>query len=264
MARLKGLLSYRGSFKSVRHYHNLHNPATYAGEKGGANRDLIMNNPSFVRTRENMNEFGGVAVAVKSIRNGLQFLQPGQTDQYFTGRLIQLVKEINLRDEMDPRGQRSILFSAQKQLIGKMIFNVKKKTLEMLQGHFTCSHSVARDAATLSVTDLAIGQPWLPCGATHYRVLNHLCVISDYVYVVENRRYESLSALGGLGASCYSDFNPVNSMLSFDVVSSFPSGTVLTDDCTVMQCIGVEFYVRSFGDVYLPLKGGCLKVGEVF
>ena len=264
MARLKGLLSYRGSFKNVRHYHNLHNPATYAGEKGGANRDLIMNNSSFVRTRETMNEFGGVAVAVKSIRNGLQFLQPGQTDQYFTGRLIQLVKEINLRDEMDPRGQRSIFFSTQKQLIGKMIFNVKTKTLEMLQGHFTCSHSVARDAATLSVTDLAIGQPWLPCGATHYRVLNHLCVISDHVYVAENRRYESSSALGGLGASGYSDFNPVNSMLSFDVKTSFPGSIALTDDCTVVQCIGVEFYVRSFGNVYLPLKGGCLKIGEVF
>jgi hypothetical protein len=264
MARLKGLLSYRGSFKNIRHFHNLHNPTIFAGEKGGANRDLVLNNPSFARTRENMNEFGGVAVAVKSIRNGLQFLQPGQTDPYFTGRLIQLVKEINLRDEMDPRGQRSILFSAQKQLIGKMIFNVKTKSMEMLQGHFICSHAVTRTAATFSVTDLAIGQPWLPCGATHYRVLNNLCVISDYVYVAENRRYEPSSAPGGLGVSVYSDFYPVNSMLSFDVITSFPVDIVLTDDCTVMQCIGVEFYVRSFGNVYLPLKGGCLKVGEVF
>ena len=63
MAIQTGAIKYRGSFKSIRNYVNLHDPKTYAGEKGGANRDPIMNNPAFARTRENMCEFGGCGVA---------------------------------------------------------------------------------------------------------------------------------------------------------------------------------------------------------
>ena len=55
MAILTGAIKYRGSFKSIRNYMNLHDPKTYAVEKGGANRDLIMNHPAFALTRENMN-----------------------------------------------------------------------------------------------------------------------------------------------------------------------------------------------------------------
>ena len=46
---------------------NLHDPLTYAGEKGGANRDLIMNSPVFARTRENMND-------LKNKYTGTEFL----------------------------------------------------------------------------------------------------------------------------------------------------------------------------------------------
>ena len=52
MAILTGAIKYCGSFKRIRNYMNLHDPRTFAGEKGGANRDLIMNSPVFARCRE--------------------------------------------------------------------------------------------------------------------------------------------------------------------------------------------------------------------
>ena len=61
-------IKYLGSFKSIRHWRNRRDRRTLAGEKGGANRDLIMNNPAFARTRENMSELGGCDAAVKAIR----------------------------------------------------------------------------------------------------------------------------------------------------------------------------------------------------
>ena len=100
MAILTGLISYLGSFKNIRHYRNLYDPKIYAGEKGGANRDLIMNNPAFKRTRENMSEFGGCGVAVKAIRRGLQNLLPEKADAHFTGRLMQMMKKINFFQTM--------------------------------------------------------------------------------------------------------------------------------------------------------------------
>ena len=56
MAYQTGSIKYRGSFKSIRHLRNTKDPKTYAGEKGGANGELILNNPAFAMTRENMLE----------------------------------------------------------------------------------------------------------------------------------------------------------------------------------------------------------------
>jgi hypothetical protein len=264
MAILTGALIYNGSFKSIRNYRKLHDPKTYAGEKGGANRDLIMKNPAFVRTRENMSEFGGCGAAVKVIRKGFLNLIPEQVDGYFTGRLMRVTKKINLYDTEGIRGRRSIIFSACRDLLRNIVFNVRVNLSEMIQGCFRCIHPESRLTGTLSVSDLKIRSNYIPLGATHFRVQNHLSVISDWAYSDLNHRYEALSPLNGLSAFAYSSFIPIYSTLNVDLITSFPADTVLTADCTVMQCVGVDFYIRSAGDIYLPLKGGCMKVGEVF
>src|SRR5664279_4309539 len=127
MAIQTGAIKYRGSFKSIRNYVNLHDPKTYAGEKGGANRDLIMNNPAFARTRENMNEFGGCGVAVKAIRRGLLQLLPEHADTHFTGRLMKIIKMINLKDPTGEKGVRTIKISLNKSMLKSLNLHEKRK-----------------------------------------------------------------------------------------------------------------------------------------
>ena len=264
MAILTGALMYRGSFKSIRNYRKLHDPNTYAGEKGGANRELIMKNPAFVRTRENMSEFGGCGSAVKAIRRGFLNLLSEQPDTNFTSRLMRMTKRIIRHDNEGIRGRRAIIFSTCRDLLRNIVFNVRVNMSEMMQCCFSCSHSDSRRSGNLSVGNLTICQRYIPEGATHFRVQNHLSIISDWVYSEVDHRYESRSVLSGMSAFSYSAYTPVYATLNTDVVASFPDNIVLTGDCTVMQCIGVDFYIKSARDVYLPLKGGCLKVGDVF
>src|ERR1035437_1790968 len=145
MAILTGAIKYRGSFKSIRNYVTLHDPNVYAGEKGGANRDQIMNNPVFARTRENMNEFGGVGLAVQAIRRGLLNLLPEQTDKLFTSRLMKVVKEINRRDYEGIRGKRAITVSTERPFLSTMVFNVLQNIADMLKNQFSFVHPVTRD-----------------------------------------------------------------------------------------------------------------------
>jgi hypothetical protein len=156
MAIQTGAIKYRGSFKSIRNYMNLHDPNTYAGEKGGANRDLILNNPAFARTRENMNEFNGVGVAVKAIRQSLLNLLPEQLDKHFTARLMKVVKEINRRDDQGVRGKRSIFFSGDRPFLGSMVLNTLEKNSLFVQGQYSFEHPISRAEATLTLTGLAI------------------------------------------------------------------------------------------------------------
>ena len=264
MAILTGAIKYRGSFKSIRNYRNLHDGNTYAGEKGGANRDLIMNNPAFARTRENMSEFGGCGVAVKAIRLGLLNLLPEQTDKNFTGRLMRIVKEVNRRDMEGIRGKRAILFSASRPTLLAIVFNVLQKMAEIVQANFVSTHLVSRAEATLTVTALEIKPVYVPKGATHFRIQNHLSIISDYNYSEGNRRYEPLSLLNAKSAFAYSQYTPVGTSLTEVVKAAYPIATVLDEDCTVIQCVGIEFYVMTAGDVYLPLKGSGMMVNDVF
>ena len=265
MAIQTGNIKYRGSFKNIRQYMNLHDPNSYAGEKGGANGDLIKNNPAFARTRENMNEFNGCGLAVKAIRHGLMNLLPEQTDKKFTGRLMKLVKSINVNDAVGSHGKRAIAFSSDRPLLkDKFVFNLLQTFAIMLKNFFTVVHPISRAEATLTVTALAIKKAYAPKTASHYRVLNHLSIISDYEYSEANRSYEPLSSLNTLSAFTYSEYTPIETALTHDLVASFPVGTVLTDDVSVIQVVGIEFYLKSGATDYLPLQESSMFVIDVF
>ena len=264
MAILTGAFKYRGSFKSVRNYMTLHDTNTYAGEKGGANRNLILNNAAFARTRENMSEFAGCGVAAKAIRRGLLNLLPEQTDKHFTSRLMSIVKEVNRRDFEGTRGSRAILFSANRSALKVVVFDVLQDMAGNIKDFLVSTHPVSRAEATLTVTTLTIKPVFVPKGATHFRIQNHLSIISDYSYSEGNRRYEPLSLLNSKSAFAYSEYTPVKTSLTEVVKAAYPIATVLDKDFTVIQSIGIEFYVKTGGDVYLPLKGSSMLVNDVF
>jgi len=264
MAILTGAIKYRGSFKSIRNYVNLHDPNVYAGEKGGANRDLIMNNPAFARTRENMNEFGGVGLCVKAIRQGLQNLLPEQTDKKFTSRLMKMVKEINRRDLAGVHGKRAIIISDERIFFSKIVFNVLESIARKMVRQFVWEHPITKASAKLTLTALDLKPVLIPEGATHYRVQNHLSIISDYIYSEANRSYEPMSLLNEMSAHVYSEYTPVGTLLTDELDVAFPLGTLPGDDDTVIQCVGIEFYLKSGATDYLPLKGSSMVVVDVF
>src|ERR1035437_5790500 len=195
MAILTGAIKYRGSFKSIRNYMNLHDPRTVAGEKGGANRDLIMNSPVFARTRENMNEFGGCGVAVKAIRRGLLHLLPEHADTHFTGRLMKIIKMINLKDGVGEHGKRAVLISENRTMLKSLNLHEKRKIDFELKRCVKTSHPDLRNEATITVNGFNPEPHLVPGNAQYYRVVNHVSIVSDYVYVAEDKKYKPQSTL---------------------------------------------------------------------
>jgi hypothetical protein len=264
MAYQTGIINYKGSFKSIRNYTNVGDPTIYAGEKGGANIDLIMNNPAFARTRENMNEFGGCGVAVKSIRYGLLQLIPEHTDTRFTSRLVKLIKMINLKDEVGTRGEKSILISQNKPMLKSLNLHEKRKIDFELKRCIKTSHPDLRNEATITVNGLNPDPLLVPGKAQYYRVVNHLSIVSDFIYVAEDKKYRPLSTLDRTATYVYSDYTPVNTPLSVALKALFPDGTILTGSDTVLQCVGIEYYVRSGADGYTLYSTGNMLVYDVF
>ena len=156
------------------------------------------------------------------------------------------------------------MFSENRAILNNLIFNDQANLSEMIQTRYNCSHTITRTMATLSLTDLIFTQVYISEGATHYRIQKHLSIISDYIYSEASHRYEPVSSLNAKSAFVYSAYTPIHVALSIDMIALFPVGIFLNENCSVMQCIGVEFFIKSFGNVYLPFKGGAVKVAEVF
>ena len=264
MAYLTGIIQYLGSFKSIRHWKNANDPTIYAGEKGGANGDQIKNNAAFERTRENMSEFKGCGMVVKSIRLGLQQLIPEYTDTRFTGRLVALVKLINLSDDVGIRGKRAISISLNRPILKTLNLHEKRKIDYELKRCIKSSHPESRVEATITVNGLNPSPDLVPGNPQYYRVVNHLNIISDYIYSENKRGYEQLTLSNGKFTYVYSDYTPINTPLSAALKAAFPEGTVLTESDTVMQCVGIEYYIRSGSDGYILYSRGSMLMYDVF
>jgi hypothetical protein len=264
MAYQTGIINYKGSFKSIRNYTNVGDPKIYAGEKGGACKELIMSNPAFARTRENMNEFKGCGVAAKAIRRGLLKLLPEHADTHFTGRLMKIVKMINLKDPTGEKGVRAIKISLNKSMLKSLNLHEKRKIDYELKRCVRTSHPDLRNEATIMVNGFNPEPHLVPGNAQYYRLVNHLSIISDFVYIAKDKKYNPLSTLDRTAVYVYSDYTPVNTPLSAELKASFKNGTVLSENDTVLQCVGVEFYNRAGTDGYVFYSTGTMLLNDVF
>ena len=210
-----------------------------------------------------MLEFNGCGTVAKAIRRGFLNLLPDQTDKHFTARLLKLLKMINLNDVEGIRGKRSVIISASRPILMKIVFNVLQDVAEMTQDEFICSHSISRADATMKLTDFKLKPILIPEGANYFRIQNHLSVVSDYNYSETTRCYEPVDVFNGKSAFIYSEYTPVDTALTADLKAAFPEGTLVGEEVSILECAGIEFY-QKVGANYLPLKGSSMMMVDVF
>ncbi|MBP8944818.1 MAG: hypothetical protein KBG25_02765 [Paludibacteraceae bacterium] len=268
MAQQVGVIKYKGTIGDIRHFKIKGLHGDYAGLKGGPSAEQIKTDPVFQRTRENMNEFSGCAAAAKSLRMGLSPLMAQMSDPHLTGRLTAIMKKINLEDQSEARGYRAVLISDQRKYLKGLNFNKNISLESVLLAPFTVSNTEDRTIAILTVPTFnpATGIK-APAGATHFRFVNALSVISDFAYNDVTKVYEPVEPnLNEISNITYSDFIGLygGEVEEIEVISSLPEETVLTDNVSVIQSIGIEFYQKVGENYYLFNSGNCLKIGELF
>jgi hypothetical protein len=238
MAKQTGPIKYTGTIGDVRHFKIKGLKGSYAGMIGGPSAEQIATAPEFARTRENMNEFGGCALAGKAVRVGFASVLSNMSDPQVTGRLTAIMKKINLEDGSEARGQRAVLVSAVPNYLLDFEFNRFRSLDGTLNAPMTITPSVARDE---SVLDVPIFNPLnylsIPAGATHFRIINAIAVISDYAYNPTTKVYEATDpTLDKLSAVAFSDYLPVNALTTVQSIVATFTGYAY-DDC---ECFGIE------------------------
>lgn len=268
MARQVGVVKYNGTIGDIRHFKIKGLTGNYAGLKGGASAEQIKSDPAFKRTRENMNEFGGCALVGKSIRSGQAQLMKQMSDPHFTGRLTGIVKKINLEDKTEARGYRAILLTKAPQYLVGLNFNKNRSFERVFFAPFKFSANEERNLVTLNLDAFnPMNYVNHPNGATHFRLINSVSVISDYAYNAVSRTYEPIEpALNELSSVVYSDFLElsVSTIEQLALSNEVPDLPTMNENVSVLGCIGIEFFQKVGDNFYLLNEGNCLKIQDVF
>jgi len=264
MATLVGVIRFVGSIKGIRNFKKLHDPKIYASEKGFIGKKLYKTSPKFKNNRLSNGEFGGCSLAVKGIRKGLLQVIPEMVDAAVTERLMKFTRLLSLRDEDHEKGKRSICFSQYRSFMSTLELNKNHKVYDATMSAIRGSHSDSRTATTIEVTGLKMPFRVIPPGATHYRILSHMSVVSDYYYSENFRKYGPINSLDRLSAFAYSDIVELGGVLTAKISIAFPEGTVLGDDCSVIHCLAIEFMEPNGAAGYRPIHGASLEMIDVF
>ncbi len=265
MSRQTGLIKLKGNIGGISFYRS--EGVDLAKTANGPSKEKIDNDPSFVRTRENNAEFGGSATAAKSVRIALVTAIQTMGDPRLASRLTRLFKEINLRG-VGPRGQRPISLSANRTMLENFDFNSAVSFSSIFNAPFTFTNNAARLQGTINIPAfLPSSFIHAPEGATHFRLLTAIGVVSDYVYNITTAHYDPtdplLNTLNNVTYSVTTALN-VTTPVPFSLIATLPGAPVMTATTSVVQCVGIEFFQRVGTTDYLLAQDNCMKTVKLF
>jgi hypothetical protein len=214
-----------------------------------------------------MSEFGACANAGKSVRVGLSSLMKQMADNQFTGRLTAIMKKINIEDGSEARGQRAVLISLQPQYLKGLDFNRNISFNGVFNAPYTLTANVDRNESTLTVPAFnPLNFITVPSGATHFRLINALSVISDFVFNSATGAYEPAdSNLNEVSDIAYSAYVPVDAVTPLlTMTATLPDAPTMNTDVTAIGSIGIEFYQQVGTNYYLFNAGNAMKIQELF
>jgi hypothetical protein len=265
MAIQKGIFKVKGNLGGISFFQK--NGKNIMKTANGPSKSKIANDPAFIRTRENNQEFAGAAIAGKALRMGLVVDFDEMTDSTATARLLKVCKEI-ISKGTGLRGQRSFIPSAFKDSLLKFIFKQSISFDSIFLAPYSSSVNAGKNEVTITIPDFNTGNfIKAPSGATHFKIINLISVLSEYDFNATSRKYEPLDAVNNsLSAFNATDYLAIGTNIGSvtSIVSTLPGAPVLNASSVLISCIGIEFYQSVSGMQYLLASGNAMKIKDVF
>ena len=106
MAKQDGILKIQGTLENLTFYKSA--DGLLVRTRGGVSKQRIMNDPAFIRTRENGAEFAHSAQAGKLLRMAVGGLVFKAKDRRMSSRLLGVMAQLKNLDGVNARGERQV------------------------------------------------------------------------------------------------------------------------------------------------------------
>ncbi len=265
MARSKGIIKIDGLLDGISFYKK--NGKELTRIPNGPDKKKILNNPNYIRTRENNQEFGGAAAIGKALRVGLAQVVKHMSSTYGNARIVKLIKDILNQDD-GIRGQRAFHPLAHAHMLLNFAFHEQLSFDNVFIAPFTSTVNAERNEVSILIPDFHTGnQVNAPRGATHIRLVNVVTVLSSFQYNASTKKYEPTDVLNNSkNALNASGFIPLGGMAetATALIAQVPGLNGLLDSSALISCIGIEFYQETSGSMYLLSSGNAMKIQAVY
>jgi len=265
MARQRGVIRLKGKIGDLSFYEN--DGKSLARLKGGVDKNRINSDPAFKRTRENMKEFGGSAKVGKSLRLGLVSVIKAFGDRKLVGRVVKIMKAINARGAGD-RGQRSFEIVTNKDLLVGFELNETDVLGSAFNAPYTITPNADRNEVSLDIPDFdADNFVTAPEGATHFRIVSAISVLSDFVFNPTTSAYEATDpTVNEEGIVVKSSEISISGLVgsATTLLATLPGAPTIPPTSGLLACVGIEFLQELNGSFYLLASGNAMRIVDVF
>ncbi len=238
MAKQKSTVQIQGTIGNLTFFKSIDGYMVKA--KSEVSKDRILSDPKFLRTRENMAEFGNAGKSGKKLRTPFTGLLKLSSDPRMTSRLTSLCTQVLKTDTIAKRGKRTVA-KGDMSLFSDFEFNNKA----ILSATLLTPYSVAFTRTTGDVQfDLPVFTPQLgiaaPQGTTHYQL--QLAAAAVDLNAKKNIAFQTASGVLSW------DNNPTTAL---SLALSLPANS--TDPVFIL--LQVQFMEQLNTDYY-PLQNG--------
>lgn len=265
MAKQKGYIKLRGSLGGLTFYEK--DGEDIVRTTGGVTKSRIETDPAYVRTRENMQEFGGAATIGKSFRQGFANVVKTMSGFNLTGRVTAVMKRI-ITKGAGPRGERYFEVIGNKELIEGFEFNLEKTLGSVFYPPYSApTLNANRDISTWTVPDFSTDSfinP--PEGATHFMLVLATGLLSDFNFNTTDKKYEPLTpSENGLGMVAYTPQLPLGGMVGASTVltNDFGIGAALPSSIGVINGVGIIFFQEVNAQFYELASDNTMHIAMV-
>ena len=237
MAKYTGMFPYRGTIGGVTCCETKN--GIILKQKSSLNKERIMKDARFSRTRENIAEFSTSAKSNKLIRQAVMGLRWAK-DPSLLGRLTREVMAAIKQDPINPRGARNLQDGPAEMLKG---FNLNERAKLENKFHLHQDVTIKRKSGVVMIS-LPLFEPLYaisaPDGATHYRLVT---AVSEIDFKSEWRETSCKET-----EMLVLDNNPV---LPMSRSHTIPKNTRQI----IFVFLGIQFF-RKQNEEFAPVSGG--------
>lgn len=242
MAKQIGIIKIKGTIGGMTFYKTA-SDGHLIREKGGIDKDRIMNDPIFQRTRENGSEFGRAGMAGKALRLALRELLINASDGRVTSRLHRAMVKVIQADATSERGLRNVI-DGETELLKGFEFNIRGKLGTSLFAPYTAAIDRVTGELTLDVPSFIPTQMLnVPSGTTHFRIVSAGAEVD----------FEEGTFIGANTGTAILPWDSTPTAVISQTNAVSPASTK-----PLFLAVGVEFYQEVNGTMY-PLKNGAFN-----
>jgi hypothetical protein len=241
MAKQKGIIKIKGTLGDMTFYKS--GDGFIVKEKSAVPRAKILNDPSFIRTRENMSEFSAAGKACKLLRTAIRSLLQSAKDSKIVSRLTKEMMKVIKADAVSTRGLRNVI-DGETELLKNFDFNINAVWSATVFAAYTPVINRVTGELTVSIPAYNPTQMIVPPeGATHFKLV---AAGSDINFTEGN--FNTVQFETDYLPLDNVDTLPVNISLALDAASTNP----------LFLLMGIQFY-QQVNAVQYPLRNGAFN-----